>query len=146
MRPLPDTAAKDAGFTLLEVMVAFVIAAIALAALYQGASASLTAVGTASLTEEATELAKSHLAAIGRGDAIAPQESSGVDGEQFSWHLSIRPVGSRDLAIDDSDRASGEKPSKGILFDVVVTESWKDGVRDRQVKIATRRFDVQANQ
>jgi len=138
----PDRSAPDAGFTLLEVMIAFVIAALSLSLLYQGATGGLRATGSAARTEEAISLAKSHLAAIGRGEAIAQQESSGVDGGGFDWRLHIQPVGTRQLSLSDSDRANDTKPTAAVLYDVVVTESWKDAGRTRSVVLATRRLDV----
>ena len=94
----PETGRGDDGFTLLEVMIAFVIAALALSLLYQGATGGLRATASATRTEEAVSLAKSHLAAIGRGEGIAQQETSGEDGDGFSWHLHIQPIG--DTPID----------------------------------------------
>jgi general secretion pathway protein I len=130
------------GFTLLEVMIAFVIAALALSLMYEGATGGLRATGLATRTEEAISLAKSHLAAIGRGEGINQQETSGVDGDGFEWQLHIQPVGTRQLTISDSDRANDAKPSAAVLFDVRVTESWQDAGRKRQVVLSTHRLDV----
>jgi hypothetical protein len=33
-----------------------------------------------------------------------------------------------------------------VLYDVIVTESWQAGGRERQVTLATRRFDVHASE
>jgi len=137
MRPEPD-----AGFTLLEVIVAFVISALAVALLYQGTTGGLAATASASRTNEAVLLARSHLAAIGHGDAIAQQESSGVDGDGYSWHLHIRPIASREMNLSDSDRANDTKPTNAVLYDILVTETWQDGPRTRQVSLGTHRFDL----
>ena len=134
----------DLGFTLLEVLIAFVIAALAMGALFGGTVAGLDATEVAAKYDEAVSLANSHLAGIGHGTAIAPQETSGADGEGFTWHLRIREAGSRQLQLSDQDRANDIKPSRAVLYDVVVTESWKVGHHERQFSIATRRFDVRA--
>lgn len=139
-------AATQGGFTLLEVMVAFVIAGLSLSLLYEGATGGLQATQSAVKTEEAVSLAKSHLAAIGRGQGIAQQESSGADGDDFSWHLSIRPVGTRQLTLSDSDRANDQKPSSAVLFDVTVTESWNDAGHTHSVRLATRRLDIRSTE
>ena len=123
-------------------MIAFVIAALALSLMYQGATGGLRATGLATRTEEAISLAKSHLAAVGRGEGINQQETSGVDGDGFEWHLHIRPVGTRQLTLTDSDRANDSRPSAAVLYDVRVTESWDDAGRQRQVVLATHRLDV----
>jgi general secretion pathway protein I len=134
---------RQAGFTLIEVLVAFVIAALAMGALYAGTVGGLNATQVAGKYDEAISLARSHLAAIGRGEPIAIQERSGVDGEGFTWHLRIRKHASRTLTLSDQDRANDVKPATAILYDVIVTESWSAGGRSRQVTLATRRFDVQ---
>ena len=134
----------DPGFTLIEVLIAFVIAALAMGALFGGTVAGLDATEVAAKYDEAVSLANSHVAAIGHGTAIAPQETSGADGEGFTWHLRIREAGSRQLQLSDQDRANDLKPSRAVLYDIVVTESWKVGHHERQFSIATRRFDVRA--
>jgi general secretion pathway protein I len=134
--------ASQAGFTLLEVLVAFVIAALAIGALYGGTVSGLDATAVAAKYDEAVSLARSHIAAVGRGEPIALQEHSGAEGEGFTWHLRIRRHGSRVLSLTDQDRANDVKPATAILYDIVVTESWKAGGRERQVTLATRKFDV----
>ena len=134
----------EAGFTLLEVLIAFVIAALAVGALFEGTVAGLDATSVSAKYDEAISLARSHLAAIGRGAPIGQQETRGVEGDGFTWHLHIREAGSRQLSLTDQDRANDLKPSRAILYDVTVTESWKAGGRERQVTLATRRLDVRA--
>ena len=135
----------ERGFTLLEVLIAFVIAALAMGALYSGTISGLDA--TARLPRNTTRRSRS-LAPTWRRLAEArrlpPQETSGADGEGFTWRLRIREASSRQLALSDQDRANDIKPSRAVLYDVVVTESWKVGARVRQVSLATRRFDVRA--
>ena len=137
----PDRAGED-GFTLLEVIIAFAISALAVSLLYQGVSGGLGAAQMAGKTTEAVLLARSHLAAIGHGSPIVQQESSGVDGDGYSWKLHIRPLQSREMNISDSDRANDTKPTNAVLFDVQVTESWQDGPRTRAITIDTHRFDM----
>jgi general secretion pathway protein I len=137
----PDRTAED-GFTLLEVIIAFAISALAVSLLYQGVTGGLGATQIAGKTTEAVLMARSHLAAIGHGSAIAQQESSGVDGDGFSWKLHIRPIQSREMDLSDSDRANDTKPTNAVLYEVEVTESWQDGPRTRSVTIATHRFDM----
>lgn len=139
MRPHPE-----AGFTLLEVMVAFVIAALAISLLYSGAAGGMDAAATAARTEEALALARSHITAIGRGEGIAQQESSGADGEGFAYHLHVRPVARRELTLSDTDRANDTKPTKAILYDIAVTETWTEAGHPHSVTLQTRRFEVRA--
>jgi general secretion pathway protein I len=136
------TTGLPSGFTLLEVLIAFVIASLAIGALFEGTVAGLDATSVSAKYDEAVSLAKSHLAGIGHGTAVAPQETSGADGEGFVWHLRIREIGSRELNLSDQDRANDLKPSRAVLYSVTVTESWKAGGRERQVTLSTKRFDV----
>ncbi len=65
------------GFTLLEVIVALAIAALALIVLFRAGSDGLFAVDTATRAEEAVERAQSHLAAIGHDVALLQGEFCG---------------------------------------------------------------------
>ena len=145
MRPELNAAPAQAGFTLLEVLIAFAIAALAIGILFRGTVSGLDATAVAAKYDEAISLARSHLAAIGHGAGIAPQSTSGADGDGFTWHLRIRQVATRSLTLGEQDRANDVKPSHAILYDVSITESWREGGRERQVTLATRRFDVHAS-
>jgi hypothetical protein len=82
------------------------------------------------------------MAAIGKGEAIAPQETSGVDGDGYSWHLRIRPIGQRQMTLSDSDTANDTKPTNAVLYDVQVRESWEVAGRTHDISLETRRFDM----
>ena len=143
MRPDTTVASQhEDGFTLLEVMVAFAIAALAITLLYDGATGGLNATATATKSQEALMLARSHMAAIGRGESIAPQETSGTDGDGYSWHLRIRQLGQREMTLSDSDQANDTKPTNAVLYDVQVRESWEVAGRSHEISLETRRFDL----
>jgi general secretion pathway protein I len=133
---------SESGFTLMEVMIAFVISALALGVLFSGTTQGLRATEQAGKYAEAISLARSHLAAIGHGAAIAQQDTSGTDGDGFDWHLHVQPLGTRHLTLSDSDRANDTPSTMAILYDIAVTESWKDAGRTRRLVLATHRFDV----
>jgi general secretion pathway protein I len=132
----------DTGFTLLEVLIAFAIAALAIGVLYGGTVTGLDATAVSAKYDEAVSLARSHLDQIGHGAPLTVQQTSGADGEGFTWHLRIRQAGSRQMQLNDQDRQNDIKPSIAVLYDVVVTESWKVGGQQRQVTLATRRLDI----
>jgi general secretion pathway protein I len=119
------------GFTLLEVMVAFAIAALALAALTQAALGGLHATQAAAHTQQAISLAQSRLAAV----ALSPRtgEQSGTDGGGFAWHVSVRPrdVGGREQA------GAGPHP---VLYDIAVDVSWTLDGGTRRVTLDTLRL------
>lgn len=115
-----------AGFTLLEVIVAFAIAALALVGLVQAGSGGLFAVDTASRVNRAVERAQSHLAAFGRSGIVTAGVATGIDPDGYRWELRAEPI------------AGGGSPI--ALYDVRVTISWRNGRRDRSVMLETRRI------
>jgi general secretion pathway protein I len=126
---------QDAGFTLIEVLVAFIIAMLALAVVYEGMQGGIEATQVANRTEEALSRARSHLAAVGHGMRIVPLAQDGDDGSGFRWQIRIVP----ELAA-----TSGLAPSM-VLYQVQVTESWPDtasaGGR-RSLVLRTRRLGM----
>src|ERR1700742_707934 len=86
---------SKAGFSLLEVIVATAIAALALVALFQTGSAGLFTAGEARRVAEAGDRAQSHLALADAG-TIAAGETEGDDGGGYYWRLSARPSASRE--------------------------------------------------
>lgn len=86
--------AGERGFTLLEVLVAFAIAALALTVLFRATGSGLGSARAASRYEEAVVRARSHLAAIGHDAALVAGDASGDDGGGFQWRLSVRPLAS----------------------------------------------------
>ena len=129
--------APENGFTLLEVLVAFVIAALALGVLFGGGVDGLRATGVADRTEQALSRARSHLATVGRGVALRSTTQEGEDGSGFHWSLRIAPTQSA---------PSGTKQGSPrlVLYSVRVTESWSDnnsgGDRTRAVVLRTQRL------
>ncbi len=136
----PDTNAAQSGFTLLEVLVAFVIAALALGVLFQGAIEGLAAVHLADRTQEATGRARSHLAAVGHGIPLRTQTQTGEDGGGFTWSLAIRPLESASL-LQSGDP---QHPTRETLFEVRVTESWDGPEGSRGTTLTTRRAAIVA--
>ena len=111
----------DAGFTLLEVMVAFVIAGLASVVLYQAGFNGAIETVTAGHYQEAVLRAQSRLASIGVLTPLQAEQLSGDDGGGFRWQLSMTP----------------EMSNGGVtLYDVQVTEVFGS----RQVTLATQRL------
>ena len=136
MRDADGAPAGQAGFTLLEVLVAFVIAALALGVLFQGAVEGLASVHLADRTTEALTRARSHLAAVGHGIPLRTQTQQGADGSGFFWSLSIRPLQSAPMLQNGGDP---QHPAHETLFDVRVSESWDARQGRRGVTLTSRR-------
>ena len=128
---------QDSGFTLLEVVVALSIAALAIVGLFQAASGGLLAVNTAGRVEEAVQRAQSHLAALGRSAALIQGEFTDDDGGGYHWRLRARPVASRQVAAAD-----GSPTGLATLFDVEVAISWPGRSGERSVVLKTMRLSA----
>lgn len=132
------------GFALLEVLVAFAIAAAALAVLAQAGGTGLTSVKASGSYEEAVSRARSHLAAIGRDVSLGEGSYEGDDGGGFRWHIHVAPLATAVPpplpAGQPAAAPAGEPPSlPAVLYSVDVTISWRDGGGGREVTLRTAR-------
>jgi general secretion pathway protein I len=118
---------RRGGFTLLEVMIALIIAGLAAAALLNAAGTGLSATNTASLYDQAVVRARSHLAAATHGMKLAPGDSSGDDGGGFQWRLHVARLATATV------QASGPV----ALYGVTVWIGWAAGGAERQVRLDT---------
>jgi general secretion pathway protein I len=123
----------ERGFTLLEVLVAFAIAAFALAVLFRGALDGLRVAKVAGAYEEAVARARSRLAMLGHGLALTPGELAGDDGGGYHWHIRIAPL---------ATAAVGRKPQASTLalYAVSVAVSWRTDGRQREVRLDSERL------
>jgi general secretion pathway protein I len=126
--------ADESGFTLLEVLVAFIIMSIILAPLLQGGSAGVRNVEIASQTELAVSLARSHLSAFDAQPATAEEDLQGDEGE-YHWRLQVVPVSAVPVPV-----VGRSKPDPTVLYQVAVTISWASDQRQSSVRLETRRL------
>ena len=125
---------NDRGFTLLEVLVAFIIAAFALAALFSGGLGGLQAAAVSGRTTEALSRAQSHLAAAPTGDALAAGDRQGDEGGGFHWRVRIVTA---DTALPDPSAQRGAPVL--ALYAVSSAVSWTEGGRTRSVQLDSLR-------
>ena len=116
------------GFALLEVLVAFAIAALALAAVFGGTLDGLRGSSRAARMEEALAHARSHLAALGRGQAILPGETETDDGGGYRVRI-------RATRIGRTSQTGGH-----ALFATRVTILWQEDGRTRSVTLDSQRL------
>lgn len=123
---------KSAGFTLVEVLVAFVIAALSLAALLQVFATGLRSATTSEHYARATMLAESQLASIGIEQPLAVGQSSGAFDDEYRWRIVVAPYQEADMdALVE-------------VFDVSVTVSWgAEGENGRSVTLRTLRLGAE---
>ncbi len=113
---------SDRGFTLIEVLVAFVITIAALAVLTRAGLDGVRNTTVAARYQEALTRAQSHLAAV--GNSPQPSDRQGDEGDGFHWHVRIAPVGTE--TVVDSGASSGPAPWVSLVA-VSVAISWGDG-------------------
>jgi general secretion pathway protein I len=130
------TAQRTAGFTLLEVLIAFIITALALAALMRASVSGLSATRVATRYEEAVARARSHLTAVTHGAMLVPGDNQGDDGG-FHWRVRVTPI-----ATITSQPLSPLRQSNvpTTLYAVSVWIIWRDGGTSREVRLDTEQI------
>jgi general secretion pathway protein I len=126
MRPKHDDA-RESGFTLLEVLVALVIFALAFGVLAQIIQTGLRQSTVAESTAAATSLARSQLARIGVELPLEVGETEGETEDGMRWQTGIQLAEPPD---EDLGIAS---------YEVQVTVSWGPGAAE-QVTLTTLRL------
>lgn len=123
---------RQAGFTLIEVLVALAIIGLALGALAGIFGVGLTAHETTSETEAALAVAEEQLALA----AATPHAgtASGVFANRYTWRTVVAPY--RDAASKTDDTPPNLPP----LYRIAVSVAWHDGYRARAVSLSTLRL------
>ena len=137
---------RDArGFTLLEVLVAFVIAALALGVMFQVSGDALTASQRAARYEEALVRARSHLAMATDGGSLMPGNWDGDDGGGYRWHIHVVPVAGAATTAATPTATPAATPTGRptpllVLYAVSVWVTWTEGDKTRQVRLDTEQI------
>ena len=125
-------AGRQSGYTLIEVLVAFMILALALTVLLRIFSGGLRNVSVSSDYATATLIAESRLAAAGIDVPLRPGETSGTEGERFEWTVSVQ---------DYQPWPGYRSAARGLdAYRVTVTVEWPHGDNTRSVGLSTVRL------
>ncbi|MBK1644995.1 general secretion pathway protein GspH [Thiocapsa imhoffii] len=132
MIQLSTPRARERGFSLLEVLVAFAILAISLGVLMQIFTQASRATLISSQYSRAASLVESKLNAV--GDEI-PLEEGVVTGDPeggIHWEIVIQSV--------ELDELFGSEAAPITPFRVTATALWQDGAQVRRVTLSTLRL------
>ncbi len=119
------TSSRQGGFSLLEMLVAMAILALALGALYQAATGATRNVRTAERYAYGVELARSLVASYGQVP-VAGVSAAGETAGGYEWQVSSA---ARTLPRGADSRVQ--------LHDLVVAVSWFDGSKRRRIQLDT---------
>ncbi|WP_458094227.1 type IV pilus modification PilV family protein [Roseomonas sp. WA12] len=122
---------REAGFTLLEVLIAFLIAAMALAVLFRTAIEGQAAADTAARYQEALSRARSRLAAT-EAMPLQPSDRQGEEGGGYRWRVRVSLV--------SEGAPVREGPPAPSLYGIAVAVAWGEGNGSRNVQLETRRL------
>ena len=125
----------DSGFTLIEVLVAFVVFALALTALMQVFSGGLRDAQLADEYARATMIAQSRLAALTAAERLDEGSAFGKEGK-FAWVVAAAPYDERQETADASRGKDYNLRVRLMRLDVKVGWHAADG-RERDVRLAT---------
>jgi general secretion pathway protein I len=120
---------RNRGYTLVEVLVAFLILALALTVLLRIFSGGLRSVSVSSDYAEAVMIAESQLTLAGLDERLVAGETSGVEGAHFEWTRQVAEYRS------SPDYEAATRHANG--FHVAVTVSWPNGERRRSIELHT---------
>ena len=125
-----ETMGDETGFTLVEVIAAFAILALAFGVLMTVISNGLRQSAQAERAAEASAVAQSLLARVGTEVVLATGQRSGRNDNGLSWRLRTDPY-----------REAGERPQGPIYaYRVTAEVLWQDGVQNRSVTLSTLRL------
>lgn len=121
------------GFSLLEVLVAFIILAMALGVIMRIFSGGLGNIGVAKHYSQAVAIAESQLATIGVESPLSQGENTGEEEQGYAWRTSVRPYETGAQPVEPAAQ-------RVDLYEVEVTVSWGDSdTKPRSLRFVTLR-------
>ena len=123
---------RSRGFTLIEVLVALAVLALALGVLFQIFSTGLNNSRVAEAYAKATLLAQSKLASLGIEEPLGEAENTGRFDEQFGWRVDVQSHGREERPVGQVAPLNS--------YEVVVTVYWGETDEERSVSLTTLRL------
>ena len=110
---------REAGFTLIEALVATAVFVLVISSLYQGLGLGWRGLRKAKAEDVAVAFAAAELASRGIETPLVPSSSSGVTPEGIAWQTDIRPYAGP--GVDPRNKASYQG------YWVTVAVRWREG-------------------
>ncbi len=125
--------ARQAGFTILEVLVAFVVAALLLSVILGGFSQGLSNLRLVDQRAQAVLVAQSRLAEVGVVTPLRPGAFQGVESgdKPFRWTVNVTPL--------DWEYAARVAAMGAVLYRVDVEVSWGARGSEKSLSLTTLR-------
>lgn len=120
------------GFTLLEIVVAFTVAAVTMVAAFELFSRGVRGVERIDDYTRATLIAEERLETLGVAEPLVPGITAGRIDDRFTWQVAVTPAAAAGAARRDS---------RFVLQRVAVTVAW-DGPRGRAVTLESLRLEA----
>jgi general secretion pathway protein I len=129
---------KDRGFTLLEVIIAFVIMALILGATFDTFSTGFRQAELTGNYAGAVVRAESQMALIGHAEPLTIGVKTGELDRDYTYRVEINPVG------EPQPEEAAEAPYR--LYNVVLSVFWGQGDNTRDVTLRSHRLHVTETQ
>jgi general secretion pathway protein I len=124
---------SNKGFSLLEVLVAFVVMGLVVGVLLQLFGSSMRSVALADEYSFAIQVAESRLAAVGNEIEVEEGNVSGEEqGSGYRWEVQMSPL--------ELSEALDKLPVALQLYRVEVVVTWKSGDSSRELHLSSLRF------
>jgi len=140
-RHSPQGINRARGFSLLEILVAFTLLALAMGVLMQLFSRGVNGASLADRYARATMMAESKLATIGVEEEAREGDSHGTFDDDYRWQLSVKPyvdAGLKDAATSLPSPLDPDAQMRVRLYDLALTVGFTgDDRRERSVTLKT---------
>lgn len=135
------TRQNSRGFTLLEVMLAFVIFALSFAVVLEIMAGSMRSVRRASDDTEVALLAQSIIDLVGTEIPLQEGDFSGIGMDRYNWNMGIYLYAASDEAASDEYGRTDELADlSGVeLYQINLDIDWQTGRRERNLHFSTVR-------
>jgi general secretion pathway protein I len=121
---------QQAGFSLLEILIAFSILALSLGILLNIFSGGLRRAIVSEEYQKAVTIAQAKISAAGIEIPMDEGQKQGQSLDKFNWSLVMQPLNTDDVAA--ASEAMGIQ-----VYEVISRVQWTAGDNDRQVKLIT---------